>query len=291
LKGLRPPRVERYHVLEIEGPPESREFLLELIWDLDSLGCEELEDPGRTRLLVYFPSDIPRSELRRRIEGRIRNGGRSPEIAFRLRDVVFDSDSWLDSYSQSFRAFEVGPTFYIHPPWDGPSSRHPVNLLLEPGHGFGTGTHESTQLAMFAVESRVGGVTSLLDVGTGSGILALAAVKLNSELAVTALDIDPLAVEAAAVNFRRNHVSSPLLFAGTTRSLIHPSDLVAANLTCAILHELADELIRLCRRCLVVSGFTIDQTPQVRLLFEEGSPFRVRREWTRNGWSCLLLEP
>lgn len=282
-------RTERYHTLEIEGRPECRELLLELLWELDSLGCEEIEDPSRTRLLAYFAPASSASGLKEQIEAWIGRSDRG--VAFRLRTMAFDSRAWLDEYSRSFTAFEVSPTFFIHPSWSPPSPRHPVNILLEPGHGFGTGTHESTQLAMLAVEAAASRAASMLDVGTGSGILALAGTRLRPGLRVAALDIDPLAVEAAAVNFHRNQLPPPLLFAGTTRSLARPFDLVAANLTGALLQSLADELIRLCRRFLVVSGFTSDQRDPVRNLFEDRSPLRVRREWTKNDWSCFLLEP
>jgi ribosomal protein L11 methyltransferase len=214
------------------------------------------------------------------------DGGWEP-VHVSQKQIEFSTQEWLDKYAENFKAFSVGESFFIYPSWGSPSRAHPVNLLIDPSHGFGTGTHESTQLCLLALESTASEVRSLLDVGTGSGILAIAAQNLNPTLNVLAFDIDPLAVDAARENFLKNRIPAPKLWVGETRALSGQFELVVANLTAVIIRRLASEIGRLAREYLIVSGFTVDQGPLV--LESLGKDFELLQVFSRNDWLCYKL--
>jgi ribosomal protein L11 methyltransferase len=276
-----------FHSFTLRVPVSSRDELVTCLWELDCCGIEErevFEDAGKAVILeAWFTGERDperlQSELARRFPGAHEG----------FRTCAQDPDEWLERYAQQFTGFAIDEVCYVHPPWEAPSPRHPVNLLLEPGHGFGTGTHESTQLALHCLGELARQAESMLDVGTGSGILSIAALKLNRELTVTALDIDPLAAQAAASNLLRNGVQAEVVIGGP-ECLAGRFDLVAANLTAPLLRALAGELARLTRRWLVVSGFTKDELPLVQdaLAAHRLAPYQTRE---LQGWCAQVLTP
>ncbi|MFZ0430817.1 MAG: 50S ribosomal protein L11 methyltransferase [Acidobacteriota bacterium] len=276
---------ERYLCVEIPLSPEERERVTELLWELDSIGFEELEAPEGPRILAYFEATRDAEPIR----GRLRSALADGQAAIEIHEIRYDSSRWLENYNRTFTAFEINPTFWIYPPWGKPSIDHPVNIQLEPGHGFGTGTHESTQLALAAMEDALPECRSMTDVGTGSGILSAAASLLCPGLRVTAFDRDPLAISAARQTFLRNGLGDISLFTGEIAALQGPFDLVVANLTATILIALSEDLIRKTGKCLVASGFTLDEADRVKESLEEGNALQCREQWTKNGWACWLL--
>jgi ribosomal protein L11 methyltransferase len=271
---------------EVEVSAPFREVLLEILWELETLGCEETEEPDRVRLTAFFPASDDPDRIRQQILSRSREGGWEP-VHVSQRQIQFAPREWLERYSENFKAFSVGNTFFIHPSWVSPSRDYPVNLLIEPGHGFGTGTHESTQLCLLALESTAPEVSTLLDVGTGSGILTIAAQKLNPRLNVLAFDIDPLAIDAARENFFKNRISRPKLWVGDIGAVAGQVDLVVANLTAAIIQRLASEIARLAREYVIVSGFTVEQAPLVLESLEKH--YELLQAFSRNDWLCYKL--
>ena len=137
-------------LLEVSFSSEYRDSVLELLWELDTLGIEEREDESRINLQSYFDSSRSVSRLRTVFE---REAGRR-QLVFKGLDVSlvdWSAEEWLISCKRHFRGVQVDETFYIHPPCEKPSEGHPVNILIEPGQAFGTGTHESTQLCLVAL--------------------------------------------------------------------------------------------------------------------------------------------
>jgi len=273
--------------IEVLVTAPCREALIEILWELETLGCEETGESTRVRLTAFFPVSEETGRLKQQILGKCKEQGWEPlHVSQKL--IQFSPQEWLDRYSENFRAFAVGDSFFIYPSWGHPSPTHPVNILLDPGHAFGTGTHESTQLCLLALECSVSGVSTLLDVGTGSGILTIAAQKLNPMLSVFACDNDPLAVEAAHENFLRNQIPSRNLFVGEPATIASQFDLVVANLTAVIIQDLASEISRLARKYVIVAGFTSEQGPSVLESLKEN--FELLQTFSRNGWLCYKLK-
>lgn len=280
-KGHKP---DTFPCVEVELVETDNERLIELLWELGTIGVHE--ETGK--LQAFFDPEarieVLRSALEHEVERRLLSVG---ELQF--SNYECDPDAWLAGYKSSFKAFEIDSTFYVYPSWGKPSSSHPVNILIDPGHGFGTGTHESTQLCLRALERQVSQVETLLDFGTGSGILSIAAGKLKPSLRITAFDLDFLAVEAARRNCLRNGQGKVRLFSGTSRAIRMGFQLVVANLTMAIIREAAAELVRLSSKDLVVSGFTVGQKGTVASTLTSQSTFTLFDSWEKAGWVCLHL--
>lgn len=262
-----------------------------LLEELGTLGVEEREEAACVILKAFFPPHSSPQYVAAQFEAEAHRH-QLEVVSLRCGRFLFDPDQWVESCKESFRGFPVGRTFYIHPPWEPPGRLGKrIGLLIEPGNAFGTGTHESTQLALMSLPRVVNHATSLLDVGTGSAILSIAAHKLNPSLQVVALDTDPDAVAAAQENCRRNLVENIFLIAGSI-SALNPTcvfDVVVANLTAMLLSQMEGSLTRLSRKDLIVSGFTKEEAPDVLECFQ-GLGGKLKKERAKNGWLCFHFD-
>jgi ribosomal protein L11 methyltransferase len=181
-------------------------------------------------------------------------------IELTLREVPHRD--WLAEWKRDWQPVQVG-RFIVAPPWSEITSDGIV-IRIEPGMAFGTGTHETTRLCLKAIEKYFRG-GSFLDVGTGTGILAMAAAKLFPDAHVEALDTDPEAVEIARENARLNSVSERIAFqVGSVSEQTSSADLVCANLTAPVIVELLPLLLGATCGRLVLSGILAEQIEQVR---------------------------
>jgi ribosomal protein L11 methyltransferase len=192
-----------------------------------------------------------------------------------LRTRIIHESDWAQAWKAYFPVIRVGRRIVIRPTW----RRHraapgDVVLALDPGMAFGTGLHPTTRLCLAGVESLADrGVLAdarVLDVGCGSGILAIAAVKLGAAGAV-GVDTDPIAVEATTANARRNRIARRIRAqVGSLPSGEGSFDVVLANLIAGLLVPLAPALRDELRPggTLVASGIFVDREPDVRDAFE-----------------------
>ena len=165
-----------------------------------------------TRLILYFShrSNLDRIEsVVRSIFQRVQR--QVPSIS---RTVVEECD-WTEEWKKSYASFQIADSFFIIPSWadsECPDDRLPIRI--DPGQAFGTGTHETTQLTMQALERWVEPRHNVLDVGTGSGILAIASRLLGAK-PVFACDIDAVAAHIARANIERNSENDVYTFCGS----------------------------------------------------------------------------
>lgn len=192
-----------------------------------------------------------------------------------LRTRLVDEDDWAEAWKAHFPVMRIGRRLVIRPTW----RRHraapdDVVLALDPGMAFGTGLHPTTRLCLVVLEglADAGGLAgaSVLDVGCGSGILAIAALRLGGADAL-AVDTDPIAIEATLANARRNRLGRRIRAReGSLPTDEPPFDVIAANLIAGVLVPLAPllraELATGGR--LVVSGIFVDREAEVRAAFE-----------------------
>jgi ribosomal protein L11 methyltransferase len=128
-----------------------------------------------------------------------------PSISAASLDRLEDQD-WVKLTQAQFAPMQVGERLWIVPTWHEPPQPGAINVVLDPGAAFGTGSHPTTRLCLAWLERNVHGGESVLDYGCGSGILAIAAMKLGAASA-TGVDVDPMALEAARYNAQRNGVA------------------------------------------------------------------------------------
>ena len=209
-----------------------------------------------------------------------------------------EDDDWARRTQADLPAIRVG-RLIVAPPWDMPSpditsapagSPAPIVIEIEPSRGFGTGHHQSTRLCLVLLQSRTLASQTVTDIGTGSGVLAIAAAKLGAAF-VSAIDVDPDAIENARENISRNGVEKIVEahVRDLTDAALSPADVVIANLTGTLLARHAGALAALVRRggSLIVAGFTIDEKPLVLEAFE--SAFSVVESAEEDDWWALVL--
>ena len=185
-------------------------------------------------------------------------------------------EGWEERWREFHRPVRVGP-LWVGPPWAAPPVGA-VAVVVDPGRAFGTGAHATTRLCLELLLDLPGG--SLLDVGCGSGVLAIAAAKVGFE-PVRALDVDPAAVEATRRNAGVNGVSIDVRLADALVEPLPRVECVLANLTLEAVEALAPRLV--CARA-VLSGYLTRDRPRL-------PGFHAVRRLTTEGWAADLLEP
>ena len=168
-----------------------------------------------------------------------------------LQERVMEASEWMDGWKRHFYPLRVGKRTVVRPPWrDYQSQEGEVVIQIDPGMAFGTGHHPTTRMCLEEVEERVEPDMRVLDVGTGSGVLALLAVGLGAS-SVLAMDLDPDAVKDAKRNIRINGMTGRVqVFQGTLPDdKVKPGtyDLVVANISALALSQLAHELVKATR--------------------------------------------
>jgi len=258
--------------LYLECRQEEKDQLIAELWDRGSSGITESDLPGGgCGLRAFFEADACAPELAAEFS---RWSARSQ--AEEQRDWVAVARSRLEPQC-------VGERFFLVPEWRGdPTPTGRFRIEVNPGMAFGTGAHESTQLCLEALEREIQPGMTVLDVGTGSGILARAAVLLGARRAV-ACDIDPVAVELARL---------PLSFMGTADAIRTGSaDVVVANISPEAIVALAPDLMRVARAggAVIVSGFECSEVGSVEsALIANGA--RVRESHAKNNWSAVVAD-
>ena len=250
----------------------------------------ETQDVDKTLHVTGYFDELPNREL---VRTKLHEALQIYELAssslsqMDMREVP--DEDWLAEWKKNWQPIVTG-RFIIAPPWNNEAATDGrILITIEPGMAFGTGTHETTRLCLQAIEKHYKG-GSFLDVGTGTGILAIAAAKLFPAARVEAFDIDAEAVAIAAENARLNNVAEQISFhAGTIDDSTQSADLVCANLTADVIVDLLPALLAVTCGRLVLSGIL---ESQVNILLdrirESGGPEPI--EITNDGeWSAIIL--
>ena len=208
-----------------------------------------------------------------------------------LRTRVVNEADWATAWQEHFHVLHLGRRLVIKPSWR--RHKHEVDQVvidLDPGMAFGTGLHPTTRLCLLAVEELAERrpLGRILDVGCGSGILSIAAVKLGGTRAL-GVDIDPIAVEATVANARHNRVGKRVRAReGTVPSGEGPFDTVLANLIAGVLIEIAPDLAGelVPDGTLIGSGIFIDRERAARRALESAG-FEIVGRWHESDWVAL----
>jgi ribosomal protein L11 methyltransferase len=240
----------------LERAEQARARLLELVPE----GFEELEVDGAVELAAYLGAAGER-QLREAF---------GPDV-----EAVRVEPGWEHRW-RSFHRPVVAGGVWIGPPWEPPPPGLP-SVVIEPGLAFGTGGHPTTRLCVELLATVERG--SLLDVGCGSGILALAARRLGFE-PVAAVDVDPVAVEVTAANAAANGVELDVRLADVSADSLPATDVLVANISLPSVEEALD---RVEAALAVTSGYLVGERPE-----SPGWTPRARRGL--DGWAADLLE-
>jgi len=213
-----------------------------------------------------------------------------------IEEVVprdWDAD-WKASFLNNGDGVPIAPFWRVVPPWfDEAAKSNPKEILLRvnPGAGFGTGTHETTQLCLTALAGFPAAGLDALDFGSGSGILAIGAAKLGYK--VRAVEIDPLAVENARENAALNGVTQVSFHLELSELPFQPVDLVLANILRPVLIEFAEELTRRMkpRARLILSGLIERDVDDVIRTYHPLLPNHRVKKFEKNEWRAVVFDP
>jgi len=232
----------RYPFVAVDTTAREADRVASLLFGLGAAGVEERDDgtlvrgkKGGVRVVGSFADHASAKRAIRKLRT-------DHALAAELEEVI--GDAWRDAYKEHFAPFRLTERVTVAPPWDVPKAKGKgIVLVLDPGRAFGTGLHATTSLVAGALDrSRLAGA-SVLDVGTGSGILALVALALGAERAV-AIDNDPDVIEVATENAERNGLADRLRVSTTPVERVRERfDVVLANIETKVLRPLAKPIV------------------------------------------------
>jgi ribosomal protein L11 methyltransferase len=241
---------------------------------------DSLTTPGweRSRVVALLAAD---AEVATVLDAAARLLG-LPAPAFSVEPVA--EQNWVQLTQSQFDPIRVSGRLWIVPSWHEAPDAGAINLVLDPGMAFGTGSHPTTRLCLEWLEREVRGGERVLDYGCGSGILAIAAARLGAA-SVAGVDIDPQAVEAARANAERNGVTAA--FFDSAAPVAGEYDLVVANILSNPLRVLAPAICAHVRRGgrLALSGILREQADEIVGIYARWLPLRVAD--VREDWVCL----
>lgn len=275
----------------VDDPQLLNDYIDSGLWDYTDLTRNEKTDVVTVK--GYLPED---DEL----EGKLINLNREfdklketvnvapGEIS---REIIQDED-WVNNWKQYFHVSRIGEHIIIRPSWEEyVAEPGDVVITLDPGAAFGTGTHPTTSMCLAELENQIKAGMTVFDVGTGSGVLAVAAVKLGAAK-VTAVDYDATAVKAAAENLAMNGMETriDLHRSDLMKNVDGKADVITANIIADIIMRLFDELDEHLAEGgkLIASGIIEPREAEVRAAAEKHG-FIIEKVNRQKEWVMMLI--
>jgi ribosomal protein L11 methyltransferase len=289
--------------LKLQVDAGHAEWLDLALQELDCQGAETLaESSSAISLKAYFLPGRKAGELRRQLISAWHRMNLPAQGLQILASEAVAPRNWVAEWRSQYRPIRVGRSFLIAPSWH--RSEWPQDLIrirMDPQNAFGSGTHASTRLCLMGIEEYYQPGLPALDIGTGSGILAIAMGLINRQSSrkqpagrlITAIDCDGDAVETARKNARRNGVGALIRFLAVPADRYDQESaaLVAANLTALDLRQQAVRLTSLCRPggILLLSGLQVSDVREVRGALQEAG-CRWLKSRRQEGWTLLVMK-
>lgn len=281
-----------YHLgcpgVSVEDPELLRSYVESGAWDYHDFG--EVVLTGTSVVKGYLCEDEELEVKLKQLDKALKELlDRFPEWVVQVKGMTVQEEDWATSWKAYFKPVRIGRHFLIKPTWEEVTpSLDDVVLELDPGMAFGTGTHPTTSLCLETLEKIVKPGMTVFDLGTGSGILAIAAAKLGAR--VEAVDLDAVAVKVAQENIELNQVQDRVTVKrGDLGSVIHgQADLVVANIIADVILLLLPDLKRILKPSgeLLASGIIGHRSEDVeRGIHEAGLEVIEKKE--NSGWVLL----
>ena len=250
---------------------------------------QELLDKPRDVVIVhmYLAPDENPAEVLPLFRQRLDDAG----VEYTLNTEGVEQEDWQNAWKQYYHAMDIGRRLAIVPGWEEYDTDRTV-ITMDPGMAFGTGTHETTSLCLETLDELVQGGERMLDIGTGSGILAIAALKLGAKEA-EGVDIDPMCVRTAGENAQRNGVAERLtvLVGDLSDKASGVYDIITANIVAAAILSLAPAVPALMApgAKFIASGI-IDERRDEVLDGLKAAGLRPVQVKEKRGWVCIICE-
>ena len=233
----------------------------------------------QNRVTALFPAD---AEIEPLLQQAAEAAGMSELPPWRTEQL--EDNDWVRLTQSQFDPIRISERLWIVPTWHEPSDPAAINITLDPGLAFGTGSHPTTRLCLRWLDENIKGGESVLDYGCGSGILAIAAMKLGAGSAI-GIDVDPQAVQSSRDNAAANQVEATFALPDDASHL--QADVVVANILTNPLKVLAPLLAGSARPGghIVLSGILAEQATDVAQIY--GQWFDLAAPIVEDGWVCL----
>ncbi|MFQ5666476.1 MAG: 50S ribosomal protein L11 methyltransferase [Candidatus Binatia bacterium] len=280
---------ETWFAVTVDVPQGHSEAVANFLVEHGSPGLQLDERNGVVSLTAYFATDPPVEPLRRFCADISCNSPGSDGVTVRVRTTP--DEDWAANWKKHFPPQIIGKKLYVCPPWAPAAPSGRVTVVIDPGMAFGTGQHATTRGCLYLLEDTVreGAVTRALDVGTGSGVLAIALAKLGVA-EVWGVDNDPSICRIAVANACHNGVSGCTHFASSLADAPGMFDLITANLFADVLQELAGQLVHALRPTgtLICSGLLGTDAPGISTAYG-ALGFRVEQRYEERPWVTVAL--
>lgn len=287
------PKSFTFYEIKISMPPkpESKKKILEL---LESAGFKPeaialFEPPGKMEGAVYTPSE----KKAKKVQGLYR---KNRVQGMRLKTRLLEKEDWFDKWQLDYRMFPLGKKLMLVPAWQSnefdkkKQKRFPI--YLDPKGVFGSGQHPATQIMASWLEHTAGKFKSVLDLGTGTGILAVGAARLGAET-ILAADHDPASVRSAKFNFKLNGLKGAEAVRADVLKMKKSGtyDLVCANLFTNLLLQIKPLLFSSVKPGghLALCGVHVQNYPEFKKKFHHPK-FRCVKIIQKRGWSGILFK-
>lgn len=282
----------------VEDPRDFAEFLEETTphWDYVDESLMALQD-AETRVIVYLPQNAQGAQTLAAVGAMVRQmkesdlDGSMGRLEISCGSLL--EEDWENNWKQYYKPIRVGKKLVVVPSWEEYSPKQgDVLLLLDPGMAFGTGTHATTRLCMELLEQSVTPGCTVLDVGCGSGILAVCGVLLGASHA-DGVDIDQLAAKIAGENAALNGVTDRTHFVqgDLTEKITGTYDIICANIVADVIIRLAPSIRRFLKKdgVFLASGIIDERSVEVEKSIRDcGLVLTDRRE--EDGWVALRYQ-
>ncbi len=282
--------------IDLSVPAELTEYASHQLTSITGNGVQLLSENNRDMIIGYLEKNDDYPKRRQELDAftaELRTKTSSP-VDFSLRTIV--EENWAENWKENYKPSRITETITVKPTWETYTpSANEIVIDIDPGMAFGTGLHSSTRLALNFIDqlfsTAATAPTEVLDVGTGTGILAIAAAKLGAKQ-VMAIDNDIDAVVAAQDNIKQNNETARILCADTDLAELKGCyDLVIANITADVLTALCPELVKKINRGghLILAGILKgDQADTIIRHFQEAS-LQLVSDKTDGRWISLLF--
>ncbi len=218
-----------------------------LLEPVEGWGSDAVAKPDEPAVTGYMPADNRLDDRCRRLENAMQRLSESHPVQYRIVYKKIEEQDWAESWKQFFYPEEITPNIVVKPTWRDYAPKQGQQVIeIDPGMAFGTGTHPTTALCIQLLEKYIRSGQSVLDVGTGSGILLIAAARLGATR-LTGVDMDPVAVDVARSNMTQNKIDPNRynLFCGDLIDTVSDTyDVVVANILADVILDLLDSVTK-----------------------------------------------
>lgn len=280
--------------LSIEDPDDLlKSERTPVTWDYVDINIfKEGDDKGVIK--AYFPDTENIEKQVTFIKGKIEG---LKDLGFGISDYSVDyknvnEEDWANSWKKYYKPMRIGKNIIIKPLWEKYDAKDTdIVIEMDPGMAFGTGTHETTRMCVLALEENIRGNERVIDIGTGSGILAIVSSKLGASEAL-AIDLDPVAVDSAKINTELNRTSNVKVREGNLLSEAEGTyDVVIANIIADVIMIILKDIGKITHKGsrFIASGIISLRLDEVLEKIDEAGlkVIEIKRE---NDWCCIISE-